>query len=1125
MADNNFKRAQGNTTSLGNKNASSGFGGKFQPRSNAPKISARQTKDILTNVASQSIAEQNYDMLKLTDKKVGRLREYIIKMAESWSLMDKLNTISQFGDASLLPVAPKGNHPEKSAKYVGAVNEVFARTIITRFPPRNLDSLMKDIIIEEKEIVKNVEEVEKIRQKLVAKIRRENKKTSFSTKSFQDVARLTQDSKTAKELVRSRKAYDRTSYRVPKYITNQYQSLRTELILVIPQVYNKLELAAIAEKIGITLEGGIKPKDLIVQIANKVILYVDLINGKSRKIKISGSIGDTSIYNELLQYTSFAFITGKPGVTEEEVLTLQRDAKKAKAMAKESLRIRKNITSGFHSKNKYGANRFGKTTMKANRAVKRNKELTGDLAKLEYADTGVLADKSIDEILEIAAKYGVTVSKGRSSRRISEIKRDIYRIIALNAEEGKKLKKRIDTAQKRGKAGSEKDRTRLAALKSLTGAPELAEKGKDIPYVNFTKAGDLASKDILKAVPVFVVNQWLENKKAARKELEALDKGIDENKDISNKGIRQKYKIGFFKGLFGGTKKKRAEITAAREGLTSKKESIIAGLKSVADPTSIPKISLAKDDSAVEDILSAVPVFVVNFPSNIVEEEKGPSRLQRAGHSLKKFGSKVISKAKDVGSNIGQGAKSLWGKTKDVGSNIGQGAKSLWGKTKEIGSSIKDTAKNLWGKTKDARNSIGQGARSLWDKTKQLTSAAGTSVKNLFNKNTEGSKKSKQWTKKPIKTVLSTDSMAKARAAKGTKLGRKHTAGKKAKDEAKRLSTPIFKLVRLTDGSFNMVDALASNPFLINIGRKNELFTVKGKKAIRVFDESAIAIAAAQNSGKGETSAEVAFSDEAKDLGITLLKKEPAIPVYIVNNNVPTNVVSGLVDIFASVFAKVPVIGAPISAALKLINASADGSTSATEMIEAAGIPLAAKGMHATGLSHFISGDSLTSKPNPEQVSVDWSKKSISVKPIPQFATGGTQLSTGNVKQLSTEERNKPMSVGIASHIITYSRALKGVKDENDKQALKVFSVNPGITDEIEIGSSKVSMIGLMADMATRLASIEGLLSIGNQQRSQVIQTSAATLAGVSKMASKASVSPFTGNGFTNELNSILQGN
>jgi len=68
-------------------------------------------------------------------------------------------------------------------------------------------------------------------------------------------------------------------------------------------------------------------------------------------------------------------------------------------------------------------------------------------------------------------------------------------------------------------------------------------------------------------------------------------------------------------------------------------------------------------------------------------------------------------------------------------------------------------------------------------------------------------------------------------------------------------------------------------------------------------------------------------------------------------------------------------------------------------------------------------------------------------------------------------------------------------------------------------------MIGLVADMAGRLASIEGLLSIGNQQGVAIATATAATASNTSKLASKSSGSsnPFAG-GFPSDLDNILIG-
>ena len=77
-----------------------------------------------------------------------------------------------------------------------------------------------------------------------------------------------------------------------------------------------------------------------------------------------------------------------------------------------------------------------------------------------------------------------------------------------------------------------------------------------------------------------------------------------------------------------------------------------------------------------------------------------------------------------------------------------------------------------------------------------------------------------------------------------------------------------------------------------------------------------------------------------------------------------------------------------------------------------------------------------------------------------------------------------------ASNLVTYTRTLKDAKeDDASKKAIKVYAVNPGITDVVDLGGgNSASLIGLVADMNLRLASIEGLLATGNSQRLEAVR-------------------------------------
>jgi hypothetical protein len=271
------------------------------------------------------------------------------------------------------------------------------------------------------------------------------------------------------------------------------------------------------------------------------------------------------------------------------------------------------------------------------------------------------------------------------------------------------------------------------------------------------------------------------------------------------------------------------------------------------------------------------------------------------------------------------------------------------------------------------------------------------------------------------------------------------------------------------------------------------------------------------------------MDDKFKAKGYKDAKNEPITPVYVTNKSLPTDagkLILGLARILLRVL--VPIGGGLLADQL---DAMASGDSGIDQLVSMAGLATGGKGRATGSLSrkttHFISGDSLNKKPNPEQVSVNWANKSYTVKPIPQFAEGGAQSASGQITRMTSTERNKPMSVGISSHLVSYNRELQGANDNGDKQALKVYAVNPGITDMVDVNGANVSLIGLVSDAVTRLSNIEGLLSINNQQNDATIAATAAVSAGINRLKSSSSgssgMNPFAG-GFPSDLDEILTG-
>jgi hypothetical protein len=337
---------------------------------------------------------------------------------------------------------------------------------------------------------------------------------------------------------------------------------------------------------------------------------------------------------------------------------------------------------------------------------------------------------------------------------------------------------------------------------------------------------------------------------------------------------------------------------------------------------------------------------------------------------------------------------------------------------------------------------------------------------------------------------------------------------------SRRVGRPIK--MSSTSGLFPgfVSEAIIRDPFVADISSPKQSFSNKGTYALRVFDMANMITSDEKKTGAKNTF----FSDTANGMGLSKYRKEPATPVFVVNKMLPTDTgellieLGGLlVDSFTAGLG-----GGAAKSALRLAMGSGGGMN---ELFNMVGLATGGTGRGLGRSSHFISGDSLTKAPNPEQVSIDWSNKSYSVKPIPAFATGGSESMSGKISRMTASERTKPMSVGISSHLVTYSRELQGVKDDNQKQAIKVFNVNPGISDLVEYGGSSVSLIGLVSNMVTRLENIEELLSINNQISTAAVEATTVVAKNISGLSSSSgrSSNPFAG-GFTDELDEILVG-
>ena len=179
-------------------------------------------------------------------------------------------------------------------------------------------------------------------------------------------------------------------------------------------------------------------------------------------------------------------------------------------------------------------------------------------------------------------------------------------------------------------------------------------------------------------------------------------------------------------------------------------------------------------------------------------------------------------------------------------------------------------------------------------------------------------------------------------------------------------------------------------------------------------------------------------------------------------------------------------------------------------------------------VSQIITGDHPAGKNNTELVSVDWTNKNINVKPIPMMATGGDVQSNAasnitNVKRMTSSERSKPMQVSISSGVVKYDKTLSDVKDDGTSTAVKVYSVNSGITEKIQVGDTEMSLFDAVYGVYSSMAALVAGVSTSNQLLASISGTSAASVKAINRLnsAQNGNGSPFS---FTTELDDVLAG-
>jgi len=113
------------------------------------------------------------------------------------------------------------------------------------------------------------------------------------------------------------------------------------------------------------------------------------------------------------------------------------------------------------------------------------------------------------------------------------------------------------------------------------------------------------------------------------------------------------------------------------------------------------------------------------------------------------------------------------------------------------------------------------------------------------------------------------------------------------------------------------------------------------------------------------------------------------------------------------------------------------------------------------------------------------------------------------------------MSVGISSNLVSYSRVLQDVRDDGSGKAVKVYAVNPGITDKVDLNGTSISLMELIGSIYTALGTLVASSAVETEILTTIAGNTAVTASGVKSLEPSSSSSS---GGFPSNLNNILRG-
>lgn len=1084
-----------------------------------------------------AVSRQNYRSELKSKSQIRGLYEAVVTYLSKLSDEDIAARLEQYGDAKYIKMRRNGSFSRSQAI------DQLAESMIIRLSKRDLEKIVRTAETENKQIMSDLERD------------RKKKLGSFTLLSLQSYSEELGDAdiskrKGAKQFKKMLKAQD-AEYKPITDIFNRKHGmgkLYKELVNILKYM-TPIDLQQTALSVGVTFEDGIKANSLISRIANKCCMYAALLMGKTKLVMAIGGDQATAI-EDLFLYTSFAYLNPR-----------------SRSLARKDIdEKKKNI-------------KLRQKELKIKQKARKRKAHTEDWVALSRD----IKAEGVDDVGAILAKLGTTLNniKHRNANTLqSEVfsmkdaERNAVRT-TYNVKYGQNIPliKNPDTPEHYDvlEVRDKKDNIIPGVNYSNESLTRSESNSINILLDQIEETRLKGNTQYTVEVLCIVV-------------LEELAQRSRET-NIETKGIRAKFKQNIgklkanIKGLapFVGNKLKQKELSKLDKEIRQTKNA--GSLSDFADVKPTTDDIISEGFANIDNSVKGIKIGDVNTSTNEL--------LINGFNTTNEILTDINESSNIINTNISN-INSYITKTESYFNNVQQYVEKLSTSVNEVSSNIFAIKWNIENNTTNELFEIKTHLDNIYNQSvsdSKILTKISTSTLNSSGLNIPVMAKIKNGvvdnikeidTAIPVAIVADSRYIEKQKDDTSTQTDSGQDAGqggkngnKKKYERKKKYNLQDRKIIKqIKDGiekDSNKAQALVENDEILDylallqlntkemnelLGAKKPRKTHKGEKTLKAISSDYDTKTKTTGSNWEKISDENLFNKYTLNRmeSISIGKTEGLVkPVFITNrftddmltmsDNI-SNIASSTSSIYSYISETLPILftglqqfglstnlAAPTAITAQITSLVNGMSRMAQSMLTT---KVHAKGTKPSGsnIAQFITGDSLNKKPNEEIVSIDRNNRRYSVKPVPEGTAASVRSATqpGGNTALSSKERSVPMQAILSSGVVGYTKALYNVSDDDNKTAIKVYTVNTGIDEKIQVGDTEASLFDLVYGIYTSFNNIASVMASNTQILSTIANNTASTVSAVNNVSNAISNSSGSTNPFTNELDFILQG-